>query len=180
MRRSLLFVVISMVAVFLGLSGVSMAVSDTATQSVTMTVNEIAVIDVTNQTVSLTITAPAQGGAAPTNPTDASTYLQYTSTVSTGTTRKITAAIGATDSAPAGTSLKLAATVPAGMGIAASELTLDSTARDLVTGIGSVNTGTGSTDGAQLNYTLSIVDMTQLVANENKTVTVTFTLTDAA
>ncbi|MGQ9779876.1 MAG: hypothetical protein ACUVRM_08380, partial [Bacillota bacterium] len=163
-----------------GLFGVSEAVSDTATQSVTMTVNEIAVIDVAGGNVTLTITAPTQGGAPPANPTNNSTYLQYTSTVPTATTRKITAAFGATDAPPTGTSLKLSATVPAGMGTAAPQLTLSSTAGDLVTGIGSVYTGTGTTNGAQLNYTLSIDNFSQLVVGESKTVTVTFTLTDAA
>ena len=87
---------------------------------------------------------------------------------------------GATDSAPAGTSLLLEATsVPASSGTAAGQITVDATAKNLITGIGSTATGTGA-NGAALTYTFSVDDPSALVVGDNKTVTLTFTLTDAS
>ena len=154
--------------------------TDTATQSVTMTVNEIAVIDVTGNPGTLTIVAPGTGGTTPANPTDNSTYAQYTSTRAGALTRTITAEIGALDVTPAGTSLKLTAAPAGGQGTSAGQKTLSSTAQSVVTGIASVATGTGATSGAQLTYELSLDTMGSLVAAESKTVTVTLTLTEDA
>jgi hypothetical protein len=158
------------------------AAADTATQTFDLTVSEICLIDVTGNPASLTIVAPTTGGETPANPADSSTYAQYTSTVASGLTRKITANWGGTDSAPAGTSLKLLATPSGGTneGSSAGQITVSSTAADVVTAIGSCATGTGATDGARLKYTLSVDTMTSLVANETENVTMTLTLTDAA
>ncbi len=156
------------------------AASDTATQSVTMTVSEIAVLDVTANPGTLTIAAPGTGGETPADPSDNSTYAQYTSTVGAGQSRAITAEIGGGDSTPAGTTLTLGA-APSGNtneGSTAGTVTLSSTAQNVVTGVGSCATGTGATDGAQLTYTLVIGTMTDLVAGASETATVTLTLTD--
>lgn len=156
------------------------AATDTATQSVTMTVNEIAVIDVTGNPGTLTILAPGTGGATPANATDNSTYAQYTSVVASALTRKITANFGGSDATPAGTSLKLTVAPSGGEGTSAGQKTLTSTAQDVVTAIGSAATGTGGTSGAQLTYELSVDTFASLVAGESKTVTVTLTMTDDA
>ena len=173
-NSSFIFVVLALAA------GVAYAATDTATQSVTMTVNEIAVVDVTGNPGTLTIVAPGSGGATPSNPTDNSTYAQYTSTRAGAFTRTITAEWGGTDAAPAGTSLKLTATPGAGEGTGAGQKTLSSTAQSVITGIASVATGTGGTSGAQLTYELSLDTMASLVAAESKNVTITLTLTEDA
>ena len=158
----------------------AVAASSTASHDVTLQINEIVLIDLNNTAaITLTTNAPTAGGENPLGDTDATKLLQYTSLVATGLTRKITVAWGGTETAPAGTSLKLVASaIPAGCGTAAPQVTITNGTQDLVTGIGSCATGTG-TNGAALTYTFSIDDVTQLVVGDNKTVTITFTLIDA-
>lgn len=164
------------------LSAVGLAsAQSTANQTVTMQVNAIGVLRVTGNPAALVVSAPASGGLVPDNPQNNSTYAQYTSTVPSGQTRRLTAHWGASDEAPAGCSLKLTATTPGGnQGSSAGQITLSATAQNVVTGIRSCATGQGPTSGAQLTYVLSVDDVELLVAGETKTATVTLTLTDAS
>jgi len=165
----------------LGLAGLMFAAA-TTTQTVTMQVNAIGVLAVSGNPSTLTVAAPAAGGDTPSNASDNATYVQYTSTVGASNARKLTAAWGGSDAAPAGCSLKLTATPSGGTneGSTAGQITLSSTAQDIVTTIKSCATGTGGTSGAQLTYLLAVTSMTDLVAGESKSATVTLTLTDAA
>ncbi|MGA2587628.1 MAG: hypothetical protein ABSF88_11490 [Candidatus Aminicenantales bacterium] len=165
----------------LGIAGFVFGVS-TATQTVTMQVNAICVLAVTGSPSTLTISAPATGGQTPSNPSSNTTYAQYTSTVGASQTRKITAAWGGSDAAPAGCSLKLTATPSGGtnQGTSTGQITMSATAQDVVTTIRSCATGTSASNGAQLTYALSVDTVTSLVASESKSATVTLTLTDAA
>jgi hypothetical protein len=162
-----------------GVSGLAYAAA-TATQTVTMQVASISVLAMTGNPATLAISAPAQGGATPANPSSNTTYAQYTSTVAAGVTRRLQANWGGSDAAPAGCSLLLTATpaVLPNQGTGAGQITMSATATNIVTGIGSCATGTGATSGAQMAYILSINSMTSLVAADNHTVTVTITLTD--
>ena len=174
---TILFIFILLFSFNLSLS----AINDSASHTVTMQVNEVALIDL-NSTAGITLTtsAPSQGGESVTGDTDSSKLLQYTSLVSTGTTRNITVNWGAGDSAPAGTSLKLeATTVPANCGTAGGQLTISNTAQSLLTNIGSCATGIGA-NGSEMTYTFSVDDATSLNVGDNQTVTITFTLTDAS
>lgn len=163
----------------LGLVGLTFAAA-TATQTVTMQIASISVLATTGNPATLAVSAPAQGGATPANPTSNTTYAQYTSTVAAGVTRRLQANWGTTDAAPAGCSLLLTATpaTATNQGTTAGQITMSSTATNIVTGIGSCATGTGATNGAQLAYVLSVNSMTSLVAGDNHTVTITLTLTD--
>jgi hypothetical protein len=154
----------------------------TTSHSVQMQVNEICLLGVTGAPAALVIAPPAAGGQTPANASDNSTYLLYTSTVVAGKSRAISAAWGASDAAPAGCSLKLTATPNSGtnQGASAGQITLSSTAHSIVTTIKSCATGNAAGNGARLAYVLSVDDATALVANDSKTVTITFTLTDAA
>jgi hypothetical protein len=178
MKRTSVLVVV--VCCFLT-AGVTLA-ADTATQTVQLNVDDICLIDVTGDPPALAITAPAAGGQPPQGDSDNSTYAQYTSVVCSGTARAVTANWGAADAAPAGTQLSLEVTsLTAGCGsIVAGGVNMSSTAQNIVTGVGSCATGVGATDGAQLTYTLSVTDVTQLDACDDQTVTVTLTLTDAS
>jgi len=173
--------ILSGAVIGLGLVGLMFAAS-TATQTVTMQVNAICVLAVTGNPSTLTVTAPATGGQAPSNGSNTATYAQYTSTVASGTTRKITAKWESGDAAPAGCALKLTATPSGGtnQGTSAGQITVTSTAQDVVTTIRSCVTGTGGSNGAQLSYSLEVSDATALVASESKSATVSLTLTDAA
>jgi len=157
-----------------------MYAADTASHDVTMQVNEVVLIDLNDLgAITLTTTAPANGGEDPTGDTDNSKLLQYTSLVASTTTRNISAQWGGTDAAPAGTSLLLEATsVPLNCGTAATQITMSSTAQNIITAIGSCATGTGA-NGAVLTYTFQIDTVSSLVVGDNKTVTITLTLTDA-
>jgi hypothetical protein len=168
------------IAIAAAVSGLAYAAA-TATQTVTMQIASISVLAMTGNPATLAVSAPAQGGATPANPSSNATYAQYTSTVATGVTRRLQANWGTTDAAPAGCSLLLTATPAAlpNQGSTAGQITMSSTATNIVTGIGSCATGTGATNGAQMAYVLSINTMTSLVAGDNHTVTITITLTDS-
>jgi hypothetical protein len=167
------------IAAMLFLSGVAAAQTDDVSHDVIMNVHAIAVIDVTTASVTLEVTAPLLGGDDPQDDTDASTYLQYTSTVASGLTRSITAAWDTGDTAPAGCLLKLVATTQGGKkGSPEAQITMSDVAQPIITGIGSCATGRGTSSGANLTYTLEVDDVESLIAGESKTATVTFTLTD--
>ena len=178
-----LAIVLLTAALFLGVAGVEtvFSASDGASHDVTMQVVEIAVMGLNNaNTITHTIDTATSGGASAQDDTDSSKLLQYTSLVAGATQRSITAQWGGSDAAPAGTQLNLEATsVPTDCGSAASAVTLSSTAKPIITGIGSCATGVGS-NGAALTYTLSVDDFTALAAGESKKATITYTLTDAS
>jgi hypothetical protein len=175
-KQAVLGAVLAVLAV--GLIGAA----TTTSHSIQMQINEIGLLGVTGAPASMVIAPPAAGGQTPSNATENSTYLLYTSTVVAGKSRAITAAWGASDAAPAGCSLKLTATPNGGtnQGATAGQIALGSTAKNIVTTIKSCATGSAAGNGARLAYVLSVDDVTALVANESKTVTITFTLTDAA
>jgi hypothetical protein len=129
--------------------------------------------------VTLTIANPAVAGGIPADATSTATYAQYSSTVASGVTRRITAAWATGNAAPAGCALRLQATPAGGQGSSAGQIVISITAQNIVTGIGGCSTGTGPTSGAQLGYSLVINSMTALIANENKAATITLTLTDS-
>jgi hypothetical protein len=148
--------------------------------TITVTLNEICTIGLNDSlTVTLTISPPAAGGENVLGDSDSSKLLQYTSLVFAGTTRSITVNWGSADSAPAGTSLKAEVTsIPSGCGNSTGEVTVSDIARTLITNIGGCHTGEGA-NGANLTYTFSVDDISQLHVGDNQTVTLTFTLTDA-
>ncbi|MFH1942534.1 MAG: hypothetical protein ABIL68_10565 [bacterium] len=175
MKKLILFTACVLI---MGLSGMLFA-QDNDNHDVTLVVNSIAEIAVSAD-VSLTVTAPTTPGGIPQDDSDNSAYLRYTSTVPASWTRNVTAAWGAGNAAPAGTQLRLQASPQSGKGTSAGQVTVSSSAQNIVTAISSCFTGTGGSDGAQLAYALEVTDATALVATESKTVTVTFTMTDAS
>ena len=171
--------VLTIMVLMVGSVGV-FALSDTASHTVTMQVNEIALIDLNDITaITLTTNAPTNGGEAVTGDTDGSKLLQYTSLVAAGLTRNITVQADLATPAPAGTSLKLAAVVPGGCGTAAPQVTITNAAQSLITAIGSCATGTGAS-GAALTYTFSVDTVALLVVGATTSPTITFTLADAS
>jgi hypothetical protein len=155
-----------------------MAQTSQASHTVTVTVNAIAMISVPTGNITLTVVAPAVAGDTPDNPFDATTKLQYTSTVLSGKARTITAAITA-GTVPGGTALQLqAAGVSGKRGTPGAAVTLSATAQSIITAIGSCVTG--SLDSRPtLTYTLNITDVESLeVATTTPAITVQFTLTD--
>ncbi len=166
------------------LFGVFLLGGQTGTQNIGFTMGEICLVGVTGNPGSLTVSAPAVGGSDPVSPTDSSTYAQYTSTVSSGLTRVLTAELDPlSDSAPPGCSLKLTATPSGGAneGTSSGQITLTTNPQNIITGIGGCATGTGATDGAQLTYVLSVDSITSLVADPASSVaSIILTLEDAS
>jgi len=179
MRKMKKLLVVVIAGMFLlGLSGIGMAQTGSDNHTVTIVINEIAEINVTTASITLTVTAPGTPGADPQGDTDNTTYLQYTSTVASGQTRTIDAKLDA--AMLSGLSLAVQATPGSGEGTSAGSVTLSTTDQSVITSIGSCATGTGGTDGAQVTYTLSVTDPTQLTINAGANYTVTYTLTDDA
>jgi hypothetical protein len=132
----------------------------------------------------MTIVAPGTSGAAPSDVTDATQYMQYT-VIKVGTTAyRVTGKITA-GTIPNGVTLYVAAaTAGAGgggtKGTGAGEKTLPSgaaPATDLITGIGSCYTAIGASDGSQLTYRLSVTDWGTIASAASTALTVTYTIT---
>lgn len=166
--------------------GTPLWAADTSNFGVTIQVQEIAELQVIGSVSSpMTISTAPDAGSRAADATDNNQYLQYTSTVPSGKTRKITAALIA-GTLPAGTRLYVFGSSPSGGGAAgavgnsAGTVTLTSTDKDLMTGIGACKTGTTPTSGARLTYTFRATSWLQVRASAAPTnVTVRFTLTDA-
>ncbi|MGB8952365.1 MAG: hypothetical protein WCC06_06845 [Candidatus Aminicenantales bacterium] len=65
-------------------------------------------------------------------------------------------------------------------GTSAGQITVDATARAIVSGIKSCATGRSANSGAELGYILQVDNVENLVAGDSKVATMTFTLTDAS
>jgi hypothetical protein len=164
---------------FLGVS------QSNVTVAVNLSLPTVALLDIesSNTAISLALQAPAEAGNAVTIPTNNTTkWLNFTSAVATGGSRRITAQITSV-TIPSGLQLQLSAGSYSGsgagtLGSAAPGIFLSGTAQNIVTGIGAGYTGTGNSNGYLLNYGLIINNYSQLRFNLSTTVTVTFTLTD--
>lgn len=170
-------------------AGTALALTDTATHDITITVDEVAMLALDdNSALSFTVSAPAVAGDpfVVTEPGDVTKYLQFTSIVTATTTRKITAQLGT--ALPAGIFINVAATDAAGgcgtLGTAVASTALSTTDADVVAGIGSGYTGSAAdSDGVQLVYSISAIncgDAGTVFENPGTTVTVTYTLTEDA
>lgn len=162
----LIFTVFSIAQVF--------AASGSDAHDVTVDIAEIASVALTDATtLTLSTTDPAQAGGTPQGDSDSARYLQYTTLNTTGNDRKITCALDV--AAPAGTALRI--TLAGGLGSSEGQVTLTTTDQDLITAIGSGNTGTAATDSDNLAWVLAVVTPASLVVGSS-TVTATFTLTE--
>jgi hypothetical protein len=152
------------------------------TSNVSIILNEVFVIKISGGNITLSIQAPGTAGQPPGKAVDSTCYLQYTSSLQTGQSRRVTASWMPLDSAPSGCSLSLQAFPAArsGEGASAGQITVSSTAQIIITGITRCATGTGSTNGALLTYTLNVVAANNLIAGQVTSSTVTFTITDAS
>jgi len=150
----------------------------TASHTVRIVVADVAVLDVSGN-VNLELEDTPQAGAAPLQVSDDSALLRYTTTSAPGTARRVTAAL-IDGEVPGGTLLALE-TAPSGgadRGAGGIQVELDYTAQEIITGIGSCATGRSPNQGAQLNYTLKVLEPELLSAGSEETLTVLFTLCD--
>ncbi len=173
-------------SVVVALSSPARAESATATQTLTLRVAEVAQIAVSGSpAAALVLTDPGPGRGLP-EASDSTTYLRYTSIVAAVNgvpqSRVIQARL-AGGRVPAGTRLQLLAATPGGgkvgqVGISAGTITLSGTDQNIITGVRSGWTGTGSTDGARLSYTYSVTEPSALSTAASATLSIVLTLLD--
>jgi len=112
---------------------------------------------------------------------DNSKYLQYTVLTSSDGDQKIQAKIsnGALDD---DVQLKLSANIPSGhrnTGVPMQEITMSSTYQDIIKSINSCKTGTGSSDGAQLSFSMESTDWETTISHiSGQIITLDFIILD--
>lgn len=161
MKKLLLSIVAGVVVLACG-----NAFAQTATQTVTFEVQAIDEISVSGNPGAL-IVSSATAGSQPTAATDATTSYNITTN---GTNKRVTGSIGV--AMPANTTLAVTLTAPTG-GSGAGQVTLTTTAADLVTGISTL-----AESGMTISYNFSATAAAGVVASDTRTVTLT--LTDGA
>ena len=158
----------------------------TKSHSVQLTIPVIAMLDIEPNVapITLSLTPPNEAGQPLTvgsNATNNTKRLNYTSAIAQGgTNKKITAQI-TSGTVPPGVSLRVEAGVAAagGAGTKGSPtglVTLDATAKNLITGIGRCYTGDGSGFGHVLTYSVIISNYSLLKFNANNSVQITYTI----
>ena len=162
------------------IAGTGFALTDTAVHSVSIEIQEVALLALNSTAlVPLVSQNPAGGaGGEVEADTDNSKQLYYTSVVATGLTRTIS--VYSDVAAPTGTTLSVTPTVGSatGAGTAAGKTAIPvgvGAAVDIITAIGSTATGTGA-GAASLLYTLDVVATSSLETTAATTLVLTYTL----
>jgi hypothetical protein len=151
--------------------------------NISVTVPSIALMDIApnNTAFNLNIVAPTEAGNIATiNPTNSTKWINFSSAVVSGLTRKITAQLSG--ALPVGLNLKLVISNYAGigggtLGTSSGTLFLSGTAQIVINNIGGAFTGDGSNNGYNLNYSLEIADYT-LLRSQSKTFSIIYTMSD--
>ena len=155
----------------------------TANINVNFTLPSVALFDLnTNSAITLSFQAPTEAGASIVSPaTNTTKWLNFTSAVAPGVTRKITAQV-VSGTVPNGVQLKLETANYAGsgagtLGSVISPVYLTTAATTIINAIGGAYTGNGTGNGFNLKYSLEIQNYSQL-RNTNTSFTVIYTLLD--
>lgn len=151
----------------------------------TLTLSEIALIDIepNNSPISIGVSAPVEAGNPISTTTVSNTkWINYTSAVPTGSSRNIAVQVSS-GTIPTGVNLAITASSFSGSGAGATgtptgSVNLSGSPQTIIAGIGGAFTGNGINNGHSLTYSLSIGNISLLQQNSSSTVTVTFTLID--
>ncbi|WP_247234439.1 hypothetical protein [Telluribacter sp. SYSU D00476] len=191
MKRLPLYITLLIVVQLVGAQAMAQD-HNTSSHSFSIVIPEVAILDIessSSPSISLQAKAPTQAGDALTfGQSNRDLWINYSSIVgaATRTSRKVTAQI-ASGTMPDGVSINLVATTSTGagggkLGVPVSGgILLNTTAQDLIVGIGSSYTGNGPGNGHQLIYTFqsSSPDAYQrLRFDQSTTVGVLYTITD--
>ncbi len=184
MKRTKCFSLIMAVILAIGLPLTAMGLTDTTTDVFTITVDEVAEIAVQGAVTDFTVSTPgagSEGDALSVTAADSATSLEYTSTIATGNTRDITAAVTSGD-IPVGLNLNITSGAPGGTGTVGTLVALgqdfsngDLTGGNIITGVGSCNT---ATSGPTLTYTLTVANIANVIVTTATSITVTYTLAE--
>lgn len=152
-------------------------------KNVSLNLSEVALLDIEPNTnnISFNFTAPTEAGMPISNPTANTTkWLNYTSAKATTTAnRTVSAQI---DQIIPGIAIKLQAGSATGgggtLGTTTGQKTLTTSAQTIINGIGGAFTGNGANHGHQLTISATITNYTQLVQTNNKTIIITYTISN--
>ncbi|MFL9834827.1 hypothetical protein [Chryseobacterium terrae] len=132
--------------------------------------------------ISMNFTAPTEAGRPILSPaTNTTKWINYTSAIASGgVTRRITASI---NTVIPGIDIKILAATASGsgggtLGIPSAQITLNTTAQTIISGIGGAFTGNGANNGHQLTISLSANTYANLSARTNNPVVITYTITE--
>ena len=155
---------------------------------VMFTIPEIVLLDIepNNTSITLTLDQPTDAGApvtTSTNGTNNTKWLNYSSCISPSTTPRTISVQITNGTIPDGLNLTLQASNVSGigqgvLGTPSGLITPSNTPQILISGIGGAFTGTGSNNGHQLTYSLSIDNYNLLDANNSATIEITYTITE--
>ena len=154
-----------------------------ASANVSISLPNVALLDVepNNGGFNLNLTAPTEAGnPLTTTATNNDKWLNFTSAVTTGATRRISAQLSGI--LPSGINLKLVTANYAGtgsgtLGSAVSTIYLSSTQQTVVNNIGGAFTGNGTGNGYNLTYSVEIANYS-LLKTQISTISIIYTLID--
>lgn len=181
-------IVIGMIGGFLLSSTSLSAQSNAATHSVSLGLPEVALLATGGSGINLVLSTAANAGeAVEQSIADSSAYVQFSSVISDGSPRILSAKY--TGTLPAGTSLTAKVLAPNANAVGTtgtlvgSDVALSTTDANLVTDIGSCYSGTSADDGYRMVYTWGLdnpaANYADIRATSSASITVTLTLTAA-
>lgn len=155
----------------------------TGNRTVAVTLPIVTLLDIEpTGTIAMNFTAPTEAGLQITAPSANNTkWINYTSAIASGgLTRRITASV---NQVIPGVDIRLQAAAASGsgggtLGTPAAQVTLTTTAVNIITGIGGAFTGNGANNGHRLTLTLVINNYTNLNTRTNTPVIITYTITE--
>ncbi len=153
--------------------------SNTTSHQVILRVSEVAIIGLQDARP-LELTLDLSGASVPSSDarSTGTKKIFYTVVNAPGITRNILVHWAESDAAPAGTSLRIrAVSIPASCGIANGEVTVSSHPQALICAIPTCATGTGD-GGVELQYRFIKESFSRAAAETQKSVTITFTVSD--
>lgn len=144
---------------------------------------QIALLDIEDGSpVILNQINPTEAGNQPGFESNSIQWINFTSAVSTGTTRNITAAIEG-GSIPSGIALQLTLSAYSGTGEGnlgtptGGAITLTTSPQDIITAIGGAYTGNGTGNGYQIIYSILLSDISLLTSTASTSFDVVYTMT---
>ncbi|GAA4166905.1 hypothetical protein GCM10022217_41350 [Chryseobacterium ginsenosidimutans] len=155
----------------------------TGSKTVAVTLPIVTLLDIEpTGTIAMNFTAPTEAGQPLTAPAQNITkWINYTSAIApAGLTRRVTASVNQTIP---GVDIRLQAAAAAGsgggtLGTPTAQVTLSTTAVNIITGIGGAFTGNGANNGHRLTISLVVNNYANLNTRTNTPVIITYTITE--
>lgn len=155
----------------------------TGNRTVTVTLPLVTLLDIEPPgTIAMNFTTPSEAGSPLTAPIANTTkWINYTSAIAAGgLTKRISASVNQTIP---GINIRLQAAAASGsgggtLGTGASQVTLATTAVNIITGIGAAFTGNGANNGHRITISLVVSNYANLNTRTNTPVVITYTITE--